>query len=221
MKVIYTPKSYDKKTGEVPVSYLPRSTCPSICPLKNDTCYGEAGHCRMVWDNMLEKRKCGISWDSFLDKVSNLLDNQIWRDCVLGDFPGKRNRINKTMALQLAKANRGRKIIKYTHYPPNKWNLEILREMKSMKCPVSLSTNKILDVDRYMDFGLPVVTILPSDIGVKRILTPKGNTVVVCPASYSQIQCINCRICANPRRGFVVGFPAHGIRKRKLDKMIV
>lgn len=55
MKMIYLPTSSNKKTGDIMQSYSSRSTCPKSCVFKNNGCYAEGCHTKMVWDRCEDK----------------------------------------------------------------------------------------------------------------------------------------------------------------------
>ena len=62
----------------------------------------------------------------------------------------------------------------------------------------------------------PVVVVLPSTQTVNTV-TPKGRTVIVCPATQrDNVSCATCQLCQR-QRAAIVGFPAHGTRKRVID----
>jgi len=45
--------------------------------------------------------------------------------------------------------------------------------------------------------------------------------VVLCPATYrDDVQCSSCGICAVPTRKAIIGFPVHGMRKKKAHDVI-
>lgn len=55
MKMILLPTSSNKKTGDIMQSYSSRSTCPKDCVFKNNGCYAEGYHTKMVWDRCEDK----------------------------------------------------------------------------------------------------------------------------------------------------------------------
>lgn len=55
MKMIFLPTSSNKKTGDIMQSYSSRSTCPKSCVFKNNGCYAEGCHTKMVWDRCEDK----------------------------------------------------------------------------------------------------------------------------------------------------------------------
>ena len=51
----------------------------------------------------------------------------------------------------------------------------------------------------------------------RRLTSPAGLQVAICPAQVMDTNCDRCRLCARPERKVVVGFLAHGNRKVRLD----
>ncbi|MFZ9994271.1 MAG: DUF7227 family protein [Steroidobacteraceae bacterium] len=48
--------------------------------------------------------------------------------------------------------------------------------------------------------------------------TPGGRRIAPCPATYrDDVSCSTCQLCQRRRRGVIVGFPAHGVSKRKVS----
>jgi hypothetical protein len=67
----------------------------------------------------------------------------------------------------------------------------------------------------------PVTTVLHSDEKRKSFLSPNGNKIVVCPAAIrDDIDCATCKLCAVPTRKSIVGFPAHGSQKTKVNSTL-
>jgi len=66
----------------------------------------------------------------------------------------------------------------------------------------------------------PVVVVLPSSFsGPEKITTPQGRKVTVCPATYrDDVTCKSCGLCALQRET-IVGFPAHGVQKKRADQI--
>ena len=62
----------------------------------------------------------------------------------------------------------------------------------------------------------PVVVVLPST-QTANTKTPAGRAVVVCPATQrDDVTCASCQLCQR-QRDVIVGFPAHGTRRRVID----
>lgn len=229
-----TAQSRNIKTGPMPVATSAASTCPDACPLKGAGCYAESGPLAIHW-RKISSGKHGEDFESFLKKVAKL-PRAIWRYGQAGDLPGDGDRIDREGLLRLARANRGRPVIAYTHKPPTVENLEAIQSAVDLGFHINLSANNLADADRLLATGHSVVTVLPSEYariirdeslseyrarlrGLTRT-TPQGRKVIVCPATYANTDCQKCKVCAHARSGgVVVGFPAHGTRKSRVNSM--
>ena len=211
--------SQNRKLGNIPASTSSDDTCPSTCSLKGTNCYARFGPLGIHWRKVSNGER-GSNWDSFCERVKRFPKGQLWRHSVAGDLPGHKNRLNKTMCLQLAKANIGRRGFTYTHYRPTKHNLSIIRQMNQEGFTVNLSADNLTYADAYAKMGLPTVVILPMDT-VAPVRTPEGRTVVICPAqTHEHITCASCQLCQVSKRESIVGFLAHGsVAKRLSEKL--
>ena len=224
MRFSLTMKSNNRKTGPIPVSTSPKSTCPTSCPLRGGGCYAEGGPLAIHW-SAISKGKCGDTWQGFISKVQSLPNNQIWRHNQSGDLKGNRKNINRAALNELIKANKGKRGFTYTHYlPRNKRELNARAIQQSNKngFTINLSANNLNEADRLYKMNLgPIVVVLPSSEKRSNFKTKAGNTVVVCPAIKSEnITCASCQLCAKANRKVIVGFTAHGFRKSKLDEIL-
>ena len=147
---------------------------------------------------------------AFCEHIKDLPRGQLWRHNQAGDLPAKRpGLIDANAVYQIALANVGRHGFTYTHYPPTPKNLLVVRTANKLGFTINLSAESLGQADEYAALGVPVVTVLP--IGTDAtVITPKGNMVIVCPASTGNTDCLNCGICQNRHRDAIVGFPAHG-----------
>lgn len=214
--VALTAKSRNAKTGRIPVTVSGRQTCPNSCPLKGDGgCYAEAGfHTRLHWDKVTGGDR-GTNWTQFLAQVANLPEGQVWRHNVAGDLQGADNVIDRWALRELSHANLGRRGFTYTHYPMDvAENREAVRQANRDGFTVNLSADNVGEADDLADLGIaPVTVVLPAD-QLTNTKTPRGRTVVVCPAVVrDDVTCASCRLCQQADRSTIVGFPAHGPRK--------
>ena len=114
----------------------------------------------------------------------------------------------------------------YTSYPLTGFNLETIREMLRLNFVVNKSCFSLEQVDIAMDLGIPATVVLPSKTEGRKLRTPKGRIVARCPAEVSKdINCGNCGgnkgpLCLRKDRDFAVGFYAHGIFKKLVDKAL-
>ena len=203
------------KFGDGFRSYSESDTCPSTCPLKKSGCYAESGPTSWQWKKV-DQGKGTITWSEFLQQVRRLQSGNIWRHNIAGDLPHTDGNIAPDALRSLTRANKGKRGYTYTHHTLTPHNLSEVRQANKDGFTVNLSANGMHQVDQYVDTGLPVVTVLPID-APKVQKTAKGRKVVVCPAVTrpDKVTCVTCGICANPDRDYVIGFPAHGVSKKK------
>lgn len=234
-----TEVSRNKKTGPIPVSTSSKLTCPSSCPLIGEGgCYAEAGPIRLHWQQVTNGER-GTDFKEFLLKIRRLPRKQLWRFAQAGDLPGEGDVIDRDQLIELAKANRSRPVIAFTHKPATAYNVDALREARSLGFQVNLSADDLSEADELAKTGLPVVVVLPADTGRKTVrgkwaetlteyrtrlkkyllITPANHKVAICPATYTDTTCNDCGVCAHNRNSVIIGFPAHGTRKKKIGRM--
>jgi hypothetical protein len=211
-RFLFIPSSQNRKTGPIPVTYSTSQTRPSTCPLRGNGCYAESGPTLWQW------RKCeqtGISLDQLVRKIKRLPQGTKWRHNVAGDLQGENDAIDAEALRRLTAANDGRRGFTYTHYPPTRENLAAIREANARGMTVNLSCDSPSHAAavRQAHPDLPVTTLLPMNAANDAIYD--GVRVVACPAEKAaQVNCSRCDMCALPTRDYVVGFRAHGRRRR-------
>lgn len=218
----FTPKSANAKTGPIPTTTTSDNTCPPSCAMF-ETCYAKGGPQAMHWRKVSDGQRGG-SLTELCDSVRALPDGQIWRHNVSGDLPGAGERINGRDLERLTSANVNKRGFTYTHKSPYVGNngAHIARANRD-GFVINLSANSLSEADEYMDLSIaPVVVVLPSDQN-ENTTTPAGRDVIVCPATQrDDVTCASCKMCSVfNRRGKIIGFPAHGSRKRKADAQII
>jgi len=238
----FTEVSRNRKVGPIPVVTSSRSTCPPSCPLAgNGGCYAEGGPLRLFWDAVSKGEK-GISLDELCARIRRLPRYQLWRYGQAGDLPGDGEEIDAEGLFKLVNANGRRPVLAYTHKDPYfGQNLSLLKEAQTGGFSVNLSADNLEEADELSATGLNVVVVLPTAYARKsragewtetlteyrdrtRKLpkyTPGGHRIAVCPATYSDVRCVDCGACATfGRRAAIIGFPAHGSRKYQVDSML-
>lgn len=211
-------KSSNAKTGPIPVSTSPASTCPDACPLKAGGCYAKSGPLALHWAAVTAKRR-GMAWPEFLAAVRQFPAGQLWRYNQAGDLPGDGDTIDAAKLAELAKANTGRRGFTYSHKPPTGRNLTSLRRANRAGFVVNLSANSVAHADKLVKTGLPVAAVVPGN-SPDRFVTPAGNKVVICPAQrVDGLSCDKCRLCAKGDRGFIVGFRPHGTGAKRAEQI--
>ena len=213
----FVPRSTNRKLGPMPCSYVEKSTCPASCPLMGAGCYGEAGPVSIHWNNVK------TPWRAFLGQVGAIPAGVLWRHAVAGDLPGKSNSIDTGQLWQLIHANGQSRGFAYTHKPLSHslYRQTIKRINENTPFTINLSADSLPEADTKASWKVgPVVVVLPSET-VLSTKTPAGRHVMICPATYNaNVNCQNCGICAKAGRDFIVGFPAHGNKKRLINERI-
>ena len=220
-------KKHNKKTGPIPVSTTTAITCPATCPFNNKNgCYAETGPLAIHWKKVTDGDR-GTNWEEFCLKIKALPIGQLWRHNQAGDLPAMPNgHLIEPFVDDLVAANRGKKGFTYTHHIPTKGvNRSIISHANRNGFTINLSANNLEQADSFKKLGVaPVVVVLPSTVDgneTKTIDTPKGNKVVVCPATYrDDVTCATCQLCQKSDRSAIVGFPAHGTRKNTANRVI-
>lgn len=221
--------SSNAKTGPIPVSMSPKFTCPDICALKANGCYSESGNTNIHWNRLsigaYDQSKNVFEWSAFCAQIQALPNGQLWRHNAAGDLPSDDSvNIDHNKMVQLIVSNDKRKGFTYTHYDceNNTQNAMIVFHANNNGFTVNLSANNIAHADRLVKLSIgPVVTIMPIDCD-KVTITPAGNTIIQCPATYNDnVQCSNCGICAVSHRKAIIGFPVHGTSKGKAHKVFM
>lgn len=219
-RVHLTLKSANEKTGPIPVSTTSAATCPDACPFKKNGCYADGGPLAIHWRAVTEGQR-GAQWSDFTAQIAALPDGQLWRHNQAGDLPGAGDAIDPVALGELVRANVGRRGFTYTHKPATSENLHWIRAANEWGFTVNLSANDLTHADALADTGLPVVTVLPVDAPAK-LETPAGRTVVTCPATYRDgVSCATCQLCQRANRATIVGFPAHGAGKARVQRVFM
>lgn len=139
-----------------------------------------------------------------------------------GDLPGNGDCLDTVALGQLVQANKGRRGFTYTHKPLDTPHERLaIAHANSNGFAVNLSANSLEHADTLADMGIgPVTVVVPSDT-IANTTTPEGRKVVVCPATIrDDVSCATCGLCAIVKRDCIVGFPAHGNQKRKVDALV-
>lgn len=201
----------------MPVTTTSANTCPASCSFRGNGCYAESGPLALHWKAVTAGRRGG-TFDQLLDGIRTLPRNALWRHNQAGDLtPIAPGVIDAQKLLQLALANRGRRGFTYTHYPMTPENVEAVKHTNALGFTINLSAETLEQADEHADFGVaPVVVVLPVD-AVRPTKTPAGRHVIVCPASLGNTDCLTCGICQQRNRRVIVGFPAHGSAKARVQ----
>ena len=215
--VHFTAKSANDKTGPIPTTVTERKTCPPSCPLYLFGCYAGVGPVSWHWNKVTSGVRGG-PWDALCAKIKALKPGQLWRHNVAGDLPGDGVKIDAPALSELVSANKGKKGFTYTHYPLDKNNLNQITRANKAGFTINLSANNLEHADTLMALqAAPVVVLLPEDTKGNHVTTPNGHKVAVCPATYKDTTCKECKLCSVTNRAVLVGFPSHGPQKKSAD----
>jgi len=214
MQVHLTLKSANVKTGPIPVSTTEKASCPSNCAVR-DACYAASGPLALHWAAVSNGTR-GTSWGQFCETIAQLPDGQLWRHNQAGDLPAVGGSVDAVKLGQLVAANAGKRGFTYSHHR-DAASIAWIRHANQWGFTVNLSANDLADADALADHQAgPVVVVLPSTQN-QNTTTPAGRTVVVCPATQrDDVSCATCQLCQR-QRAAIVGFPAHGTKKRVID----
>lgn len=218
-----TRRSWNRKTGPIPVTMTSAETCPESCAFKGAGCYAEYGPLGLHWNALTRQRK-GYPLDEFCEAIRRLRGSGgPARHNQAGDLPGIAERIDREELRQLVAAmgRSGLTWFTYTHKPMTPENRKAIDMIQGQGLVINLSATSPREADQLRGLGVgPVTTVLPFDAGERQYRTPGGQRLIVCPAHYREtVTCMSCGsgrpLCARLERDYVIGFPAHGAGRRK------
>lgn len=215
-----TRTSSNAKTGPIPVSTTSSDSCPETCSFRGNGCYAESGPLALHW-KAVSAGKRGVSLNEFCAQIRELPKDQLWRHNQAGDLPLTGLASISWPAMQsLVEANYGRRGFTYTHHRPTPDNISIVNYANRMGFTVNWSAESLEEVDTFKALGCwPIVCTLPAEQKTATY-TPQGVPVVICPAVLlDDMDCARCQLCYNKDRKSVVGFPAHGSGKKRVEKV--
>jgi len=214
MNVHLTLKSANSKTGPIPVSTTEKASCPPDCAMRAG-CYAASGPLALHWAAVSAGAR-GTDWSTFVGTIAGLPAGQVWRHNQAGDLPVANGSVDPVKLGQLVHANQGKRGFTYSHHR-DAASINWIRHANAWGFTVNLSANDLQDADTLADHKAgPVVVVLPS-AQTTNTRTPAGRAVVVCPATQrDDVTCASCQLCQR-QRDVIVGFPAHGTRRRVID----
>jgi hypothetical protein len=215
-----TPQNNNRKLGlGVAVSTSSSDTCPSTCPFKDKGCYARFGPLNIHWKKV-DSGERGSNWNEFIAQISKLPNNYMFRYNQAGDLPGIDVKIDHKKLEELADVVKQKelKAWSYTHKPLNRTNTASIKKAIKKGFVINISTETLAQADDAKEKGFPVVVVVPSD-SPNTMFTPKGNKVIICPAQNREdSNCSNCQLCMKKDRSVIIGFKAHGTKKKSIDK---
>lgn len=215
MQLKYSLSAGNSKTGAMLLVRSPRSTCPDSCGLKGNGCYAYNFPIVMHW---IKQETTGVDFSAVLYAIRTLPKKSIWRLFEAGDFESSSENpelISPTQVVSLLAANQGKRGFGYTHYPVLP-NLEVLQLMNSSGLTVNVSADTFEQAKLYRSLGLPTTLLVSENHPKDKVVD--GVRVVVCPnqSTPSKPTCLQCQMCQVVDRDYVIGFRAHGTKKRKI-----
>ena len=218
-----TPISGNRKVGPIKVTTTDKNSCPTECGIK-DECYASGGPLAIHWKKVTSGER-GDNWDGFVNRVKRFRKNELWRHNQAGDLPPNQDgKLDADKCNALAQAAAHTDGWTYTHYnPTDEHNSEVIRSMNNVGgLVVNLSADNIQQADESYQLGIaPVTVVLPEDAPNMGNTTPEGLPIVVCPAqTQEEMSCNICELCQKRDRKSIVGFKAHGSRRKKLSEKL-
>src|SRR6202049_5026536 len=169
VKTLFTLVSQNAKTGPIAVTITEKASCWSGCALYEKGCYAFYGALGHFWKGVSAGTRGG-SWDELCARVAKLPKRTLWRYAQAGDLPGADDAIDVGLLRQLVVANRGKRVIAFTHKPvlPDTataaLNRCVIAVANTVGFTINLSANNPAEADALADLGIaPVVTILARD----------------------------------------------------------
>ena len=240
--------SMNLKTGPMSITRTETTTCPESCPLRELIVDPETGEIKekgpcydLSGNGAIHRRKVNaheyktVGFEDFLKAIRDL--SAIYRHNEGGDlWNGKTSEhICKDSLKRFSEVNKAwrKQVILYTHKPlvgkRSHWAIRKANrqaiEASGSNVAINASVESLAEVDEALGLGLDSVCVLPANTPERVTRTPQGNRVVTCPAYYSKTQCLSCGsgapLCARKDRGYAIGFPAHGSKKKSLSLQIL
>src|ERR1700680_3956627 len=169
VKTLFTPVSQNAKTGPIPVTITEKASCWTGCALYGQGCYAFYGALGHFWSGVSQGTRGG-SWDELCAKVAALPKRALWRYAQAGDLPVADDTIDAEPLWQLVIANRGKRVIAFTHKPvlPDTAtaarNRCVIAVANTAGFTINLSANNPAEADALADLKIgPVVTVLAHD----------------------------------------------------------
>jgi hypothetical protein len=209
------------KTGRMLTTKTSGNTCPPGCPFLGAGCYAETGPGIRTWRDLTQGSH-GVNLADLCARIRAEKPGSLWRHNEAGDLPGIGSRIDGKALRAIVDANHGRKGYTYTHKPLTPTNQRLIAEANRRGFTINLSADSLADADRKAALGIgPVSVVLPMDAPDRGVKTPDGRTVVVCPAERIPGRtCADCGLCQRRGNRAIVGFRAHGVRKRMVSETV-
>ncbi len=232
--MLWTPSTHNSKTGPIPSAYIGTTfketekscgDCPQFGNKKlgiTRTCYAYNGLINMATRYIQKgyKKNKGQGYGLLEALAKRRESAKACRIGVLGEPTAVGVKNYKRTVDRIRKE--GLAVLSYTH----QW-----RKLTSSywKKNIMASCDKVEEVDEAAKLGWRTTVILPASFTGKRLQSPGGQDIVVCPAILTKnlglsddklSTCNSCRLCDASRSGPHIGFPAHGPAFRNKGKKL-
>lgn len=207
------------KTGPIPTTSRPMTTCPADCPFLptgNGGCYGTG----RIFHNAAKKATVRTIADVVKQvNAETPRAAKYLRDRVVGDVLGEDGRLDTEYIHNIAEVGRqtGLTVFGYTH-AWKQFSPADVAFIKSEGYVMNASTESAADVQRAIDLGMPVVIVNDDREDGDMIA---GRRIVTCPAELREdVTCASCGLCAKANRTVLIRFNTHGTAVAKARRAI-
>lgn len=195
--------------NRVAVTYSAQSTCPTVCPLRDNGCYAESGPLGIITRrlNRSDSDILSVATDhaNVIDSLSGTVPLRL---NIVGDAPTDAAARLISEACQRYTAKHGAPVWAYTHA----WR-DVSRESWG-SVNIIASCDKPSDIDAAHKMGYTLAAMAWNG-------DSKPNNSFVCPQSTGAVaDCISCGLCIYGRTTKTVLFPVHGARKKHAGKVL-
>src|SRR5437763_1733269 len=159
MRALLVPVSQNAKTGPIPVTITEKASCWTGCALYEKGCYAFSGALGHFWSGVSAGTRGG-SWGALCTNIAALPAGTMWRYAQAGDLPGTDEAIDDKLLLQLVVANRGKRVIAFTHKPVlgdtavAVRNRSVIARANTAGFTINLSANNPAEADALADVGI-------------------------------------------------------------------
>lgn len=218
-------RSGNAKTGDIPVTYRPMTTCPTDCPFLPT---GDIGGCYgtgRIFGIASKYATPVIPYDDLSAKLGKASRSaRFLRDRVVGDVLDADGNVDMAYILAMAAlgADHGLTVFGYSHAWRRFTPAEVA-ETAASGYVLNASCETREDVQAAIDLGMPAVIASDNVADGETFVTPDGKTrrIVTCPAQTREgVSCASCGLCAKGDRAAVVRFQIHGTARNRAGRAV-
>lgn len=204
-KVHWISQTNDKKTGSIPVSYSPPSSCPDSCNLKTSGCYAWSLFYLGILGKKIQDET--IKFKSLTTALSERRQGtKVVRHRVAGDVVGD---VEETLNECRIIEEEGLINLGYSHC----WKEDTAQPLKSY---FRASCQNLTELKEARAMGWAATLIVPEG-SPKKLKLPNNELAFMCPARHGvagkkDITCNSCTLCKvdDKTRAKTVMFEVHG-----------